>query len=154
MKLTARARYALRMMVEIAKSNGDRSVSLGDIARRTRISRRYLDQLAQALKHASLVRGLSGRGGGYQLTRPSSQIQLGQIIEAAIGPINIVDCIKQPEICIKADLCECRWVYELINQRIAQVLEEISLADLAAGGGALRTVCSTLRPAALACPAK
>ena len=153
MKLTSRARYALRMMVEIAKHDGDSAVSLGHIAKRTKISRRYLDQLAQGLKRASLVRGLSGRGGGYQLTRPAEEIHLNDIIEAAIGPINIVDCVRQPEVCIKADLCECRWVYAVINQRIAQVLEEISLADLA-DRNALKSICESLESEGTACPAR
>jgi Rrf2 family protein len=141
------------MMVEIAKDSGDGAVSLGHIAKRTKISRRYLDQLAQGLKRASLVRGLSGRGGGYQLTRPPEEIHLNDIIEAAIGPINIVECVQQPEVCIKADLCECRWVYAVINQRIAQVLEEISLADLA-DRAALKSICESLESESTACPAR
>lgn len=132
-KLSSRARYAVRMMIEIARSD-ERCVSLGYIAKRTKISRRYLEQLVHGLKQVSLVRGVSGRSGGYQLTRPASEILLSQIIESAIGPINIVDCVRQPEVCIKSDLCKCRWVYALINKRIVQVLERISLAELAAQG--------------------
>ena len=131
MKLSTRARYALRMMVAIARQSGDdAAVSLSDIAGKTHISRRYLEQLAIALKSASLVRGVAGKGGGYRLLQPARKITLGQIVEAAIGPINIVDCVLNPKACLESDYCECRWVYQTINDRIIGVLQELSLDDL------------------------
>jgi Rrf2 family transcriptional regulator, cysteine metabolism repressor len=131
MKLSTRARYALRMMVAIARhSDGESVVSLNEVSDKTHISRRYLEQLAIALKSASLIRGMAGRKGGYVLTRPPVDISLGQIVEAAIGPINIVDCVLQSETCLEADFCECRWVYETINDRIVGVFNELSLDDL------------------------
>ena len=132
MKLSTRARYALRMMVEIAQQTQDgTAVSLSDVADRTEMPRRYLEQLAIGLKQAQLIRGITGKGGGYLLLQPPTRIGARQIIEAAIGPINIVDCVGAPEICRKADRCECRWVYLLINSRVVDVLDHISLADLA-----------------------
>ena len=95
------------------------------------MSKRYLDQLALALKVSSLMRSMRGRGGGYQLARPAEQISVGEIIEAAIGPINVVECVRCPEICLKSDYCECRWVYERINDEIVKVLNGMSLAELA-----------------------
>lgn len=131
MKLSTRARYALRLMVALARSAGDESaVSLNDVSRKTRISRRYLEQLVISLKNASLVRGVSGKHGGYMLTRSALEITLGQIIEAAIGPINIVECVSRPDTCIESDFCECRWVYKTINERIIGVLHELHLDDL------------------------
>jgi Rrf2 family protein len=131
MKLSTRARYALRMMVEIAVRPGTDPVSLGLVAENTKISKRYLDQLALALKTSSLMRSMRGRGGGYRLARPAKEISVGQIIEAAIGPINVVECVRCPELCLKSEYCECRWVYERINSAIVKVLNGMSLAELA-----------------------
>jgi len=120
------------MMVEIAiSSNGSNKISLLEVARRTNISRRYLEQLAIALKNASLIKGVSGKGGGYMLSKPANKIQIGEIVEASIGPVNIVDCVLQPEQCLQADTCVCRPIYKNINQRITAVLHDFSLADLA-----------------------
>jgi Rrf2 family protein len=134
MKLSTRARYALRMMLEIARRPGTNPVSLGDVAVRTKISKRYLDQLAIALKSNSLIRSMRGRGGGYQLARRANDISVGQIIEAAIGPINVVECVRHPETCLMSDGCECRWVYEKINDGIVNLLNRMSLAELASMG--------------------
>ena len=131
MKFSTRARYALRLMVQIAKQ-ADRNipVSLNQVALQGEMPRRYLEQLVIGLKNASLIRGVSGKVGGYCLTKPAGEIKIGAIIESAIGPINIVDCVNEPRQCLKADVCECRLLWVLINGRIADVLNEFSLADM------------------------
>jgi Rrf2 family protein len=118
-------------MLEIAKqSDGITPVSLNRIAQKGELPRRYLEQLAMSLKNAGLVRGVSGKVGGYHLMREPAEIKIGDIVQAVIGPINIVDCVTEPRSCLKADVCECRLVYTLINQRVTDVLNEFSLADM------------------------
>ena len=131
MKLSTRGRYALRMMLDIARNGGEeRPVSLAEVSERTDISRGYLEQLALALRNAGLLRGVAGRYGGYRLMRSPTEITIGDVVEAAIGPINLVDCVENPDTCVRADGCECRMVYALINQRIAEVLQGYTLAEL------------------------
>jgi Rrf2 family protein len=132
MKISTRGRYALRMMLDVARNGGrDTPVSLASVAERSGISHGYLEQVAFALRSAGLVRGVAGRHGGYKLAAPAKEITIRQIIEATIGPICVVDCIDEPEACPRADYCECRIVYALINLRIGEVLDDFSLADLA-----------------------
>ena len=100
MRISSRGRYALRMMLDVARHG------------------------------ARLVRGVAGRYGGYRIARPLEEITIGQIIEAAIGPVCVVDCVEDPESCPRAEYCECRPVYDLVNQRIREVLHEFTLADL------------------------
>ena len=131
MKLSTRARYALKLMIQIAKQ-ADRNVpvSLNQVARGGELPRRYLEQLVIGLKNASLTRGVSGKVGGYCLKKPAGEIKIGAIIEAAIGPVNIVECVNEPRQCLKADVCECRLLWVLINGRIVDVLNEFSLEDM------------------------
>lgn len=131
MRLTTRARYALRMMLDVARNGGEeKPVSLASVSERTGISRGYLEQLVLGLRNARLVRGVAGRYGGYRLSETPSKITVGQIVEAAIGPIFLVDCVEDAATCVRAEFCECRVVYSLINQRISEVLSEYTLADL------------------------
>jgi len=118
-------------MIEVAKhSIGGKPVSLASIAGRTDLSRGYLEQLAQILRNGGLLMGFAGRNGGYRLRIPASEITLAKIIETVIGPVCLVDCIDSPHNCMRADTCECRMVYDLINKRIVGILEEYTLADL------------------------
>lgn len=131
MKLSTRARYALHCMIAIQQlAEDNHPVTIDSVAQKTDISKRYLEQLAIALKNASLLRSVSGRKGGYFLARPAEEIKIGEIIETAIGPINIVECVLHPEECSKSDSCRCRSLYSLINRGIRKVLYEYSLNDM------------------------
>lgn len=131
MKIRTRARYSLRFMIALGKlSSQGEPVGLGSISHHSGISRRYLDHLVVPLKNASLIRGRSGRAGGYVLARTADEIKLGDIIEAAIGPIAITDCAVQPELCMFSAYCSCRDLWTLINRRITSVLDEFTLADM------------------------
>jgi len=134
MKLSTRGRYALRMMMEIYRQ-GDKKkpVSLSLVAKNTQLSRRYLEQLVIDMKRSSLIKGFSGKLGGYLLTRPGEDIKVVEIVEAAIGPINVVNCVLEPKSCSEADNCECRELYSIINNKITSIMSEVSLADLANG---------------------
>jgi len=131
MRLGTRARYALRMMLDVASNGGEEEpVGVTAVARRTGLSRAYLEQLALALRVGRLLKGVSGRHGGYRLAAPASNITIGQIIEASIGPVCLVDCLDSPDSCPRAGSCECRVVYRLINNRIVEVLQAYTLSDL------------------------
>jgi Rrf2 family protein len=131
MKLSARARYAVRLMVELDRNGGrETPVHLGKISKITGISRRYLEQLAIALKSHSLLRGVSGRKGGYLLARPASKITIGEVLTSVIGPINLSVCVVEPEICMRSEFCSCRLIWTLLNRRVNTVLEDFSIADL------------------------
>ena len=131
MRLGTRAKYTLRLMMAIGRlAEQRRPVSLGEVARHCGISRRYLEQLVVSLRHADLLRGRSGRGGGYLLSRPASEIRIGEIIEAAIGPITISECVTKADTCMQSSFCQCRLLWQLIDHRIDEVLNEYSLADL------------------------
>jgi len=131
MKLSKGVRYALRMMVDIAKeSDGTTRVTLSQVAQDTLMPRRYLEQLAIPLRRADLLIGTTGRGGGYVLAKSPEDIPVSQIIESVVGRTSITDCALDPSSCKHADGCECRLLYTLINDKITELMEGISLADL------------------------
>lgn len=145
MKLGTRPRYALRLMVEIARLGGrDAPVSLSAVAACSRLSRGYLEQLALALRNAGLLRGICGKRGGYRLMRGVEEITVGQIIEAAMGPVNIVECVGDPLCCPRKGFCESRPVYVLMNRRISEVIHGITLAQILEPAWILSTVKETL----------
>ena len=118
-------------MLDICRhAEEDKPVHLREIATRNNLSKGYLEQLVVSLKNAQLIRSFSGRSGGYRLGKSPKNISILEIIEAIIGPINVVECVQRPEECLMADLCECRALWRLLNHRIVEVLSEYSLKDL------------------------
>jgi Rrf2 family cysteine metabolism transcriptional repressor len=131
MKLSTRARYALRVMLDVARhGGGETPVPLASVAHRTDLSHGYLEQLAMGLRQSRLLKGVAGRKGGYLLGRPPSKIPVGDIFEASIGKVCLVDCVRDPSICDRAERCETRALYCLLNRQIEELLHSLTLADL------------------------
>ncbi|SIS92293.1 transcriptional regulator, BadM/Rrf2 family [Roseivivax lentus] len=82
MKLSTKGRYAMVALVDIALQPEDGLVTLSDIARRQDISLPYLEQLFVKLRRAELVTSVRGPGGGYRLSRPTTEIRVVDILSA------------------------------------------------------------------------
>ena len=63
--ISSKGRYALRVMIDLARQNSDGYVPLKEIAERQNISKKYLEIIAKELVNAKLLKGVSGKGGGY-----------------------------------------------------------------------------------------
>jgi len=119
-------------MIDLARAEPDgQPISLAEIAARSGISRRYLEQLAFLLKAAGLIRGHSGRRGGYTLARPSDEITIGHVVEATSGSTQLSECVGDPHGCIHSEFCECRPIWMLVTHEIDQVFRRYTLHDLA-----------------------
>jgi len=134
MKISTRARYAMRFMIDLAANGAGGPVILRDVARRQQISKRYLEQVAVTLRNANLVHSVQGRGGGYALPRPAKDIFVSEIMRATMGPINVVGCVVNPQICERSKACPSRTLWQRVNESIRGVLESVTLAELSEDG--------------------
>jgi Rrf2 family iron-sulfur cluster assembly transcriptional regulator len=82
MKLSTKGRYAMVALVDIALQPEGQVVTLGEVSRRQDISLPYLEQLFVKLRRAGLVESVRGPGGGYRLSRPSSDIRVAEVLAA------------------------------------------------------------------------
>jgi Rrf2 family protein len=105
-------------------------VLMRDIAARQGLSEKYLEQVLIPLRHAHLVRGVRGAGGGYMLTRDPAEIVLLEIVEASIGELTMVDCTGDPGYCERGDGCAAQVVWRELTQAIRDSLRNRTLADL------------------------
>ena len=131
MRLSTKGRYGTRAMVDLALNRDDGPVSSKDIADRQCMSRGYLEQLMLRLASRGLVRPVRGRGGGFVLTRPPSEITAAQIIEALEGRIDVVKCTEDPTVCDRASYCVPREVWVGLSHAIDRHLRGMTLADMA-----------------------
>lgn len=88
MKLSTKGRYAILAMIDLAINARNKPVCLGDIAISEDISLSYLEQLMSLLRKADLVKGMRGPGGGYKLSRSTTDITMGEIIAAVDDTIS------------------------------------------------------------------
>ncbi len=132
MRLSAKADYALRASVELA-SLGDGHVKAEALARAQSIPLRFLEQILLDLKHAGLVASQRGAEGGYWLARPPAEISLADVIRAVEGPLANVRGVRPEELAYDGPVSALRDVFVALRANIRAVLEDVTLADVAAG---------------------
>ncbi len=130
MKISTKARYGTRLMLALGLHYEEGPVLLKDVARLEDISEKYLSQIVIPLKNAGLVNSFRGARGGYVLAKHPVQINLREIVEALEGEINLVDCVKTSASCLRSSMCVTHFLWRKMGQKMIQVLEDITLADL------------------------
>ncbi len=130
LKLSTKARYALRAMVEIASHEGRGPVQLREIAKAQDLSPKYLEQLTISLRNAGLIRSERGPNGGYWLAMPAQQITALDVVRAAEGPLTLMECITQEDVCERSAGCAARNLWSKVSAAITDTLAEVTLADL------------------------
>src|SRR5436190_5364945 len=131
MRLSAKADYALRASAELA-SLADGHVKAEAVARAQSIPLRFLEQILLDLRHAGLVSSQRGAEGGYWLARPPSEIRLADVIRAVEGPLANVRGIRPEELEYEGAATTLRDVFVALRANIRAVLEDVTLADVAA----------------------
>jgi Rrf2 family transcriptional regulator, iron-sulfur cluster assembly transcription factor len=129
MRLTTKGRFAVTAMVDLAISGGERPVTLGDISERQKISLSYLEQLFGKLRRKALVSSVRGPGGGYRLTRPTTELSVGEIILAVDEPIDATQCGGK-ENCRDEQKCITHDLWTDLNRHIFEYLNAVKLSDL------------------------
>ena len=130
MLVSTRGRYGMRMMIDIARHQGQGRVALREIGERQGISVKYLEQLARALCAAGLLEGSRGQGGGYVLAKSADDITAGQILRAMEGSTAPVSCLTGDEECPRQADCETNAFWVGLNKIISAYVNGYSLADL------------------------
>lgn len=131
MRLSTRARYGVRLMLQLAESSGKKPVYLKDIANSEEISEKYLSQLMIPLKARGLVTTFRGVHGGYLLGKPASDISMRDIIELLEGVLTLVECVGDPDSCYKTDVCASRVLWSELSSVIFDFLGKYTLEELA-----------------------
>jgi Rrf2 family protein len=130
MKLSTRCRYGTRMLLDLAIHQGRGSVFLKDIARRQRIPLPYLKRLIGPLMTGGILRSTRGARGGVSLARPPEQIRMREVMQLLEGPISLVDCVGNPEVCDRSASCVTRDLWVELGNGISSLLDSMTLQDL------------------------
>jgi Rrf2 family cysteine metabolism transcriptional repressor len=116
----------------IASQPENAAVSTKRIAEEFNIPPELLAKILQRLAKGRLVASYSGPKGGYALARAPKEITVGQVVRALEGPIRIVGCLTGTDDCPQFPRCNLRRPVQKIQTSISQLLDTMTLAELAA----------------------
>ena len=131
MRLTAKGRYAVTAMLDLAVHRKAGPISLADISQRQGISLSYLEQLFAKLRKHNLVNSVRGPGGGYQLERDPKQISVSEIVESVDENVDATKCSGRAD-CQHGEMCLSHQLWSDLSSEIHNFLSGIDLASIIA----------------------
>ena len=133
MHVTAKADYAVRAVVELADSSQASPRKVEDIAQSQAIPVSFLENILTQLRSSGVVRSQRGPEGGYWLAHAPQDVSLAQIIRAVEGPLVGVRGQRPEEIEYSGSAEALQQVWIAVRANLRAVLEEVTVADVAAG---------------------
>jgi len=134
MMVSTKGRYALTVMVDLAKHTGEDYVSLSDIAEREDLSMKYLESIIAILNKGGMLNSARGKNGGYRLAKTPAEYKVSDILLLTEGTLAPVNCIMQDGVqCSKAATCSTLPLWAGLDKVIYTYLDGITLQDIIDG---------------------
>jgi Rrf2 family protein len=134
MKITAQDEYGLRILVRIAKFNGNAGLSIPQLSELEGLSQPNISKLTRILRIEGLINSTKGHVGGYVLARPAANITVNDILKALSGRLfDEQFCVNHTgvmNICSNSTDCSIRSLWTIVQSAIDKLLDNITLADL------------------------
>jgi Rrf2 family protein len=132
-RISAKSDYAIRAMAELAASYDEGAVKAEDVASAQQIPLNFLLGILRELRNGKLVRSVRGREGGYLLSRSPDDITLADVIRVVDGPLANVRDLSLSELSYPGSAAALRDVWMAVRGSLREVLENVTVGDLAAG---------------------
>ena len=132
--ISTKGRYAIRFMIDLAEQPEDAVVSLDVTAARQGISKKYLESVVKLLVANKLVKGTSGKGGGYRLLKKPKEYTVLEVLTASEGSLATVACLgENAEKCPREDGCKTLPMWKKYDTMVHDFFDGITIADLVEG---------------------
>lgn len=125
--------YAILMMVELTRNR--EVLSAHALAERVRVEVPTASKVLKLLAGQGLLESFRGPSGGYRVVRGAPEISVAEVIAAIEGPIAMTECSVEQGLCDQEDSCELRGNWQRISVAVAEALQKVTLAEMAAPGG-------------------
>jgi Rrf2 family protein len=132
MRISARADYAVRAVLELAVRQGDGPVKAEEIAAVQGIPHKFLEGILGDLRRAGIVDSRRGGGGGYRLARDAAALTVADVIRAVDGPIVSVRGERPTGLAYTGTARPLLPLWIALRANVRRILEGVTLADLAA----------------------
>lgn len=129
LRLSKLTDYATVILTYMAKSQHDLHTAIS-IAKSTGISLPTVSKILKVLVKAKVLQSTRGAKGGYSLAHAPEKITIAGVINAVEGPIALTECSISHQGCQQATGCNIGTNWSLINQRVFNALDAITLEDM------------------------
>lgn len=136
MHISARVEYAMKALMELTAAYDEDPafmVKSEAIAREQEIPSKFLENILRGLRHAGIVASQRGADGGFRLARPPAEVSVADVIRALDGPLAAVRGGPPEEVHYSGNAEHLREVWVATRAAVRDVLEHVTLEDIATG---------------------
>ena len=133
MRVSAKADYAVRAAVELAAAGQGTVVKGEHLAAAQAIPIKFLENILVDLRQAGIVNSRRGPEGGYWLARAADEVTVADVMRAAEGPLASVRGEKPEDLGYAGSAERLQEVWVALRAGLRDVLEHVTLADIANG---------------------
>lgn len=132
MRLTAFTDYSLRVLIYLALS-GEQHTTIAQIAQSYGISKNHLMKVVQELSQKGYLIALRGKNGGLRLSRPPSDINIGELVRAMERDLAMAECFGKNNQCVLTPACYLPVLFTEALEAFFAVLDAYTLEDILPG---------------------
>lgn len=137
MRLTAYTNYALRAL-QLAALRAPALVRIDDVVAVHRLKKPNIVKVVHALGREGMLETQRGRSGGFRLAVPAEAIRVGDVVRLTEGDLDIVECFNpETNTCPLIRVCKLSTAFRQATAAFMAVLDDLTIADIAANRGAL-----------------
>ena len=132
LRLSKKTDYALMAMKHLAFDPQRRTASARAIAERYDVPIELMAKVLTRLVRSGLLVSHHDVHGGYELAQPPAATSVAAVLEAIDGPLTMTACTHGDDRCDQFSKCNVRDPLRRIRDRIAAILAECSISEIAA----------------------
>lgn len=135
MRLTAYTNYALRTL-QLAALRAPDLVRIEEVVHIHSLKKPNIVKAVHELGREGYLETLRGRGGGFRLARPASDIRVGDVVRMTEGDLDLVECFNaETNTCPLIGICRLSRAFQEARRAFMDVLDGVTIADIASNRG-------------------
>jgi Rrf2 family protein len=130
MRVSTKADYALRALIEIARRDDGRAVSAEELGRVQAIPHGFLQAILADLRRGGVVVSQRGQSGGWKLAKKATDVSVADVIRAVDGPLVSVYGLRPEAVEYTGSAIALQHVWIAARSALREVFEKVSIQDL------------------------
>ncbi len=131
MFIGSKLEYALKVLIELACQEKEELIPSRSIAQACDIPQNYIPQIISALSKRGWIESSRGPSGGIRLSTSSHEITVKDVVEALDNRLIVKECLFSHKLCQQSQSCPLFPLWNKIQDRVTEVIEDTTIADLA-----------------------
>ena len=133
--LSKKSKYAIHALVYLASKQNEGPILISEVAEQQHIPKKFLEAILLDLRNAGILNSKKGKGGGYYLIKPTTEVNLADVVRLFEGAIALLPCVThryyEPcDECTDEATCGIRDVFMDIRNETVNILKRSTLQDI------------------------